>query len=117
MSMFALTMPEEFHRVLAKDGLFFQVLAAQDHLLGLKGVIYPEILLKEKDSVPEIPGFSLAESRALRFPICAEGEQIMNLLSMTPHFWRISAEGAARLAGTEILHDTASVVINVYRPL
>ena len=117
MSMFALTMPEEFHRVLAKQGLFFQVLAAQDHLLGLKGIIYPEILLKEKDSVPEIPGFSLVESRVLRFHICAEGEQIENLLSMTPHFWRISAEGAARLAGTEILHDTASVVINVYRPL
>ena len=117
MSMFALTMPEEFHRVLAETGLFFQVLAAQDHLLGLKGIIYPEILLKEKDSVPELPGFALAESRALNFPLTVRGEQIGNLLSMTPHFWRISAEGAARLAGTELLEDRASVVVNVYRPL
>ena len=41
-SLFALTLPEEFHRVLKKDGLYFQVLAAQDHLLGLKGIIYDE---------------------------------------------------------------------------
>ena len=117
MSMFALTMPEEFHRVMAADGVFIQVLAAQDHLMGLKSVIYPEILLKDKDSVPELPGFRLEKSRALSFEFTAEGEQIENLLSMTPHFWRISAEGAARLAQTRTLSDRASVVINVYRPL
>ncbi len=116
MSMFALTMPEEFHRVLKKDGIFIQVLAAQDHLMGLKSIIYPEILLKEKDSVPELPGFALVESKPLSFEFTAQGEQIRNLLSMTPHFWRISAEGAARLEQTTVLHDRASVVINVYRP-
>ncbi len=116
MSMFALTMPEEFHRALAPDGIFIQVLAAQDHLMGLKSIIYPEILLKEKDSVPELPGFTLEESKALSFEFTAEGEQIQNLLSMTPHFWRISAEGAARLEQTTVLQDKASVVINVYRP-
>lgn len=116
MSMFALTMPEEFRRVLASDGIFVQVLAAQDHLMGLKSIIYPEILLKDKDSVPELPGFSLEESKAVSFEFTAEGQQIQNLLSMTPHFWRISAEGAARLEQTEVLRDRASVVINVYRP-
>ena len=56
-SLFALTLPEEFARVLAQDGYYFQVLACQDHLLGLKSVIYDELHLKEKDSVPELPGF------------------------------------------------------------
>lgn len=115
MSMFALTMPGEFRRVLKPDGLFIQVLAAQDHLMGLKSIIYPEILLKEKDSVPELPGFALVSSTPVRFSFTAEGEQIRNLLSMTPHFWRISAEGAKRLRQTEILTDTASCVVNVYR--
>ena len=117
MSMFALTLPEEFHRVLAQDGVFLQVLAAQDHLMGLKSIIYPEILLKEKDSVPELPGFRLEETRALSFAFTAEGAEIQNLLYMTPHFWRISAEGAARLAETKILEDRASVVVNVYKPV
>lgn len=117
MSMFALTMPGEFRRVLKDGGVFIQVLAAQDHLMGLKSIIYPEIVLKEKDSVPELPGFALASSQPVRFEFTAEGEQVGNLLSMTPHFWRISAEGARRLKQTEALTDTASCVVNVYRPL
>ena len=115
MSMFALTMPLEFSRVLKKDGIFIQVLAAQDHLMGLKSIIYPEILLKEKDSVPTLEGFSLVSSTPVRFEFTVEGPQISNLLSMTPHFWRISAEGAKRLKETETLTDTASCVVNVYQ--
>ena len=109
-------MPAEFRRVLKADGIFIQVLAAQDHLMGLKSIIYPEILLKDKDSVPELEGFSLVSSTPVRFEFTAEGEQIGNLLSMTPHFWRISAEGAKRLKQTQSLTDTASCVVNVYRP-
>ena len=116
MSMFALTMPQEFRRVLKEGGIFIQVLAAQDHLMGLKSIIYPEILLKDKDSVPVLEGFQLYSSTPVRFEFTAQGEQITNLLSMTPHFWRISAEGAKRLKDTEILTDTASCVVNVYRP-
>ena len=115
MSMFALTMPLEFSRVLKKDGIFIQVLAAQDHLMGLKSIIYPEILLKEKDSIPTLEGFELVSSTPVRFEFTVEGAQITNLLSMTPHFWRISAEGAKRLKETETLTDTASCVVNVYK--
>ncbi len=116
-SLFALTMPEEFRRVLAEDGLYFQVLAAQDHLLGLKGIIYPELKLKEKDSVPELPGFQLVKTVPIRFEFTVRGQQVRNLLSMTPHVYRISREGAERLDATETLTDTASCVLNVYRPV
>lgn len=116
-SLFALTLPEEFHRVLAADGLYFQVLAAQDHLLGLKSVIYPELKLKEKDSIPELPGFQRIKTVPIRFTFTVEGEQVQNLLSMTPHVYRISKEGAARLAATQTLTDTASAVLNVFRKI
>ena len=115
MSMFALTMPEEFRRVLRDQGVFIQVLAAEDHLLGLKSIIYPEVFKQEKNTVPRLPGFELVESIPVRFAFVAEGEQVQNLLSMTPHFWRISAQGAQRLRETERLEDTASCVVNVFR--
>lgn len=115
ISMFALTIPEEFSRVLKDGGIFIQVLAAEDHLMGLKQVIYPEIILKEKDSVPDLPGFHRLSTIPVRFSFEAEGEQIENLLSMTPHFWRISREGAQRLQELKDLKDEASVVVNVYR--
>lgn len=116
-SLFALTLPEEFRRVLAKDGLYFQVLAAQDHLLGLKSVIYPELKLKEKDSIPALPGFERIKTVPIRFSFTVAGAQVQNLLSMTPHLYRISKEGAARLAATESLTDTASAVLNVFRKI
>ena len=114
-SLFALTLPEEFHRVLAEDGLYFQVLAAEDHLLGLKSIIYDELHHKEKDTVPELPGFERLESIPIRFDFTVEGEQIRNLFSMTPHVFRIGKAGAERLAKTEHLSDTASCVLNVFR--
>ena len=115
MSMFALTVPEEFCRVLKDNGVFIQVLAAEDHLLGLKGIIYPEVFRQEKNTVPTVPGFRLEESIGVAFDFTAEGELVADLLSMTPHFWRISADGARRLEETKVLHDRASCVVNVYR--
>ena len=115
-SLFALTMPEEFRRVLRPDGAYIQVLAAEDHLLGLKNIIYPELHHKEKFSTPQIPGFTLVESRPLQFTFTVEDAQVQNLLSMTPHVYRISKEGAQRLRQTKKLTDTASCVLNLYRP-
>ena len=109
-------MPEEFLRVLRPDGAFIQVLAAEDHLLGLKSIIYPRLNHKEKDSVPTIPGFRLAESRPVRFTFTVEGEQVQNLLSMTPHVYRIGKDGADRLRQTQVLTDTASCMLNLYIP-
>ena len=114
-SLFALTLPEEFRRVLEPGGYYFQVLAAEDHLLGLKEIIYDRLNLKEKDTVPELPGFELQKSIPIRFTFTVEGAQVKNLFSMTPHVFRIGRDGAERLRQTERLADTASCVLNVYR--
>ena len=115
-SLFALTMPEEFKRVLRPDGYFLQVLAAEDHLLGLKSIIYDHLIEKPKDTVPDVPGFTLVKSVPIRFTFTVEGEQVENLLSMTPHVFRIGKDGARRLRETKSLTDTASCVLNVFRP-
>ena len=114
-SLFALTLPEEFHRILKEGGYYFQVLAAEDHLLGLKRIIYDRLNFKEKNTVPELPGFVLHKSIPIRFDFTVEGAQVMNLFSMTPHVFRIGKDGAARLRETKVLSDTASCVLNVYR--
>lgn len=115
MSLFALTLPEEFHRCLKENGYFFQVLAGEDHLLGLKSIIYDTLTHKEKDPVPVLPGFTLVKSRPIRFSFTVEGQQVQNLLSMTPHLFRMGKEGAQRLHQTQTLTDTASCILNIYR--
>ena len=114
-SLFALTLPQEYARVLKEGGYYFQVLAAEDHLLGLKSIIYDQLNFKEKNTVPELPGFELVKSIPIRFSFTVEGRQIQNLFSMTPHVFRIGKSGAERLAQTQTLTDTASCVLNVYR--
>ncbi len=114
-SLFALTLPGEFARVLKDGGYYFQVLAAQDHLLGLKSIIYPELKLREKDTVPMLEGFTRIRSVPIRFDFAVEGAQIQNLFSMTPHVFRVSREGVQRLRQTVRLADTASCVLNVYQ--
>lgn len=114
-SLFALTLPEEFSRVLRPGGLFLQVLAAQDHLMGLKRIIYDELTQKPKDEAPVLPGFTLLESRSVAFDFTLRGEEIPWLFAMTPHLFRIGKNGARRLAETQVLEDRASCVVNVYR--
>ena len=115
MSMFALTLPEEFSRVLKKNGIYLQVLAGENHLPNLKNLIYPELKHKEKTLHPALAGFTLLHSRTLEFSFdLDEPQQVRNLLSMTPHFWRITKEGAQRLMQTACLHDNAQVIFNVY---
>lgn len=116
LSMFALTVEAEFARVLRPGGWYLQVLAGPEHLMGLKSIIYPEILRKEKVLHEALKGFSLERTETLEFSFTLEsGAQVRNLLSMTPHFWRISKDGADRLAATEHLTDTAQVIFNLYR--
>ena len=115
LSMFALTMAEEFSRVLKEQGIFIQVLAGEKHLLGLKGIIYPTLLEKQKTLQPELDGFTLLHHETLTFDFTVKGQALVrDLLYMTPHVWRISKEGAAALEKTERLSDRAEVVFNVY---
>ena len=117
-ALFSLTQPEEFARVLAPGGLFLQALAEPDHLEGLKSLIYPELLHRPKDLTPALPGFELIEQRVLRFDIMlTQQDQIQDLLAMTPHFWRITREGARRAAEAQTLRDTAHVRLNLYQRL
>ena len=113
-SLFALTMDQEFARILRPGGHFIQVLAAEDHLLGLKSIIYPQLHSKEKETVPDVEGFQIVESRKVEFTFTVEGEQVQNLLNMTPHVYRIGKEGADRLRQTQSLTDRASCVLNLF---
>lgn len=116
ISMFALTSPAEFQRVLKPGGLFVQVIAGTAHLMALKRIIYREIILREKVLHPELDGFMLTNSETAAFSFTLSANtQVQNLLAMTPHYFRISKDGAQRIAGTQTLKDRAEVIFNCYR--
>lgn len=115
LSMFALTAGAEFARVLRPGGIFVQVLAGQNHLPGLKSIIYPAHVEKEKTLHPALLGFSLLHTQTLRFSFSLpDAQSVHDLLYMTPHVWRITKRGAEALAQTAQLTDTAEVIFNIY---
>ncbi len=116
MSMFALTVPEEFHRVLAPGGYFLEVTAGREHLMALKALIYPEIIEKQEKTSKVYPGFRLMQEEMLEFDFrLAEHQEIMQLLTMTPHLWRIGKEGAQRAEKAETLQDRTQVLLRLYQ--
>ncbi len=118
ISLFALTLPEEYARVLTGGGWYVQALTEDNHLQSLKETIYPQLTHREKEVSPTLPGFRLLESKTVQFDFSLTNhQQIQDLLAMTPHFWRITREGAARAAALEHLHDTAHVRLNLYRKI
>ncbi len=118
MSMFALSVPEEFSRVLKPGGYYLEVTAGRGHLMGLKNIIYPILTEKQEKTVPDLPGFRLISADTLEFPISlTTREEVRQLLSMTPHFWRITKDGARRVAETAQLQDTAQVEFRLYQKI
>lgn len=110
LCMFGFPVYSEFARVLKTGGMLLQVEAGPDHLRELREIIYPS-LKEERPHEREVPdGFAHMESASLSYPITLEGKApIADLLSMTPHFYRASAEGRVRAEALEVLTLTVDV--------
>ena len=115
MGVFAYLFPGQCARVLEPGGRLIEVTAGPEHLLALREVIYPSVRRREKPP-RAYEGFVLEGSERLQIPLVLQGrEQIADLLAMTPHFWRISQQGAARAAALDRLEDMAQMQIHIYR--
>lgn len=116
MSMFALSVPKEFLRVLKPGGIYLEVTSGRGHLMALKKLIYSQLTEKQEKAVPTLPGFQLLSADTLEFPLqLHSNREIMQLLSMTPHVWRITRDGAQRAAEATYLNDLAQVEFRLYR--
>lgn len=110
LCMFGFPVYAEFARVLKAGGELLQVDAGPDHLRELREVIYP-VLKPERAAETTAPeGFRHIASESVRFGLQLDGaERIADLLAMTPHLYRASAEGRARAAALTSIALTIDV--------
>ena len=115
LCLFGFPVYAEFVRVLKPGGLLVQVDAGPDHLRELREIIYPS-LKPERPADQQTPaGFSRLPTETLRFSIELSGaEQIANLLAMTPHLFRASAEGRAAAAALKALSLSVDVRLSCF---
>lgn len=116
LCMFGFPVYTEFSRVLKAGGLLVQVDAGADHLRQLREIIYPVLKPGRVDEMPEAPGFTRLSGEAVGYSAEIAGQEaIADLLAMTPHLFRASSEGKARVAALQSLAVTVDVRLTVYR--
>ena len=118
LCLFGFPVYPEFLRALKPGGRLIQVDAGPQHLRELREIIYPS-LKPERSGQRENPaGFECHSQSTLNFSFKLDTQaQIADLLLMTPHLFRATAEGRARAQALHSLQLTAEVTISCYESL
>lgn len=102
----------ELERVLAPDGQVIIVAPAENHLLGLRKMIYQDVRPHRPPPAPQ--DFVELGNRRVSFPLAIPaGAMTEALLQMTPFSWRLSATLREQLIATG-LNDEADFYLGVY---
>lgn len=110
LCLFGFPVYSEFARVLKPGGQLLQVDAGPWHLRELREIIYPTLKPEKNEDVVAPEGFTTLETTTERFPLeLTSQEQISDLLAMTPHLYRASAEGIERASALDSLAVTVDV--------
>ena len=115
VSVFAPCSEEEIGRVLRDDGIMIVVSAGREHLMGLKKALYQTVY--ENEDRADMPrGMTLLEKSSLRYSVTIKGnDDILNLFSMTPYYWRTSISDREKLSGFCELETEIDINFSVYK--
>lgn len=115
-SLFAPVPDAEACRILSPGGLIAVCSSGSRHLWQMRELLYGEPRLSPPlDRTPE--GFRPFSSSSLSYEITVSGEEIRDLFTMTPFYYRCPKEGRERLLKTEILTTEISVEYKVYEKI
>ena len=114
-NLFAPCCEEEFDRVLKPGGYLILVGAGEEHLMGLKQVLYDNPYLNPGRA--DLPtSMQPIDRQRLQYTVTVCGEDAIEaLFSMTPYYWRTSQADRAKLQGLTTLKTTVDFDIFLYR--
>ncbi len=115
ISFFAPFCGGEFTRVLKKDGVMIRVIPLQKHLWSLKKAVYENPYENEVESYI-LDGFELLENQEVRESIHLScHEDISRVFTMTPYYYKTSAEDQRKLQDLSALETEIEFGILTYR--
>ena len=113
-TLFAPFCADEFLRVLVPEGIMIMVIPSERHLIQLKEAVYDEPYLNEVKDF-ELEGFVLKEhiNTADRIRLDST-EDILNLFSMTPYYYKTGEDGHKKLSALSELETEIGFEILIY---
>ncbi len=115
VNIFAPDSPDEFSRVLSKNGRLITVVPMERHLLGLKSAIYNEPYLNpavESDR----EGYKLLSKHELKYTITLDcNEDIISLFKMTPYYYKTGKTDQEKLSKIDSLTTEIEFCILEFR--
>ena len=105
---------KEFHRVLTDDGVLIRALPMENHLLGLKEAVYDTALLNPAP-VTDIEGYALLEAVPVQYTITLHGEDIWNLFTMTPYYYKTGKADQEKLKALTELTTQVEIIVLTYK--
>jgi len=114
-SIYAPILEEEFSRVLNNKGYLLTVTPAENHLFELKSLIYREAKEHDTTKTP-ITKMTLLKEQRLQYQMDFDnGEDITNLLAMTPFAFKATSELIAELKAKTQFSCQADFLIRLYQ--
>lgn len=116
LNLFSPLERKEFHRVLSPDGSLIRAVVLPRHLWSLKAAVY-DTPYENGEPETELEGFALEKRIDVKTRIEVCGEDIKRLFSMTPYYYKTSADDYAKLDKLDRLETELEVCLLRYRSL
>ncbi len=116
LSVFSPVSGVETSRVLKPKGILILVGPTGNHLHGLIKHIYLQPTSHEGNTqaLTDTEDFSLVEKKQVSDSVQVVGEDVMNLLAMTPYYWQCTPEQQKSLAELDCVETPLEFQISVY---
>lgn len=115
LNIFAPKPQNEFERVLETNGYILEVIPASNHLKEIREILF-ENIKDENKQVKEFQNFRQLSTQNLTYQISINNNQdILNLLKMTPYFYKSNPEKIAKFNDIQNLNVTLDFTIKVWK--
>jgi 23S rRNA (guanine745-N1)-methyltransferase len=112
--IFAPHSDSEFDRVLRDDGKLITVIPGKHHLYGLKERLYEKPYFNDEAEHP-YPSFKVLEKQRIQYElVLADPSAILDLVMMTPYYWRTEPAMLDKLKEQRELRTPLEFVVTVY---
>ncbi len=114
INVFAPICETEFERVVKKGGIIISATPGKEHLYGLKEILYEKPYYNDEE-VNNICGFEIKQKIHIKYNInLLKTQDIKNLLTMTPYFWRTEQDKIKKIDEISDLNTCVHFIITIY---